>query len=338
MGRTILPDPTPAPVAPSAPVTTVATPEAQAGAVPPAPAAAEGVTAVAAGVEGATGAAAAPTVVETAEQVAKGERGRKAAEAAMANAKRHREGLARAAQQNQETQRLREENARLQASTRAWEELQQLSQTDKIAAAKRLGFTPGEIARAAIAEGTPEHSAKALREEIAREFEEKYGKRLTDQQAVIDGWTNQQRAAAQAQAEKAVTSAAGDATKYPNLADLSPTFVLELARAVVAQTPPEQRALITNDDLLHFLESQQAEHRKGRASTSPAASPTVATPNGQAGSPQPRTQTNGAKGTPAALVTPEGWDEWSDGKQKRWMSEHLSKSLPQPAARQVATK
>lgn len=331
MGRTILPDPTPAPVvAPSAPMTTAATPEA--GAAPPAPV--EGAGTVAAGAEGATGAAPPPVAEETPEQVAKGVRAKAAADAAMAAAKRARENVARQQTQDREREQLRQENARLTAEQATWREFQQLSQTDKIAAARRLGLTPGEITKAAIAEGTPEHSAKALREEIAREFEDKYGKQLTEQQKLIDGWTNAQRAAAQRSAESAVTTAAADATKYPHLADMPPVMVLELARSVIAGTPQEQRALITNEDLLQFLEAQHVAHRKARSTTSPGTQ-TVATPISAAGSPQPRTQMNGAKGA-VALPVPEGWDTWSDGKQKRWMADNLKPAIAAPARQAVS--
>jgi hypothetical protein len=330
MGRIILPEPAATATSAAAPV------------VPPAEAAPLAADAEATRV--ASAAAETPADAQVASDAAppaaadpsKLERAKAAAAKASADAKRHREFLARQAAANQESERLRAENAALKARTSVLDELEGLSRTDKIAAARRLGLSPREIAQAAIAEGTPEHQQKTLEDRIKADFEAKYGAKFAEQQRFIDSMTQAQQAHAIQQAESALTSKASNAETYPNLSDLPPIMVLELVRSTTRGMSPEQAAMTTHEDLLQFLEIKTAEHRKARSAASSPAASTVSPPNAAAGATQPRTQTNGATGDDKL---PDDWESWSDSRQRRYMASQLDKKLAAKApAPKTATK
>lgn len=169
------------------------------------------------------------------------------------------------------------------------------------------------------------------------------------QQQFIDNMSRAQQQQAVSSAESNISKAAADAKRYPFLSEQPPLIVLELVRNIVgglvpaerdeltrnlfASTPERQSEVIGN--MLGFLESRHAEHKQARSAQTSSAGSTVTSPNEQAGTSQPRTQTNGATGTPDA--TPPDFEKWSDRKQNQWMAEQLKKrkAVTQP---KTATK
>ncbi len=317
MGRTILPDP-PAPPVTTPAATAVATPPPGAGVSPPA--ATEVASGAAATAEGA------PPAEPAAVEPSKLERARAAAARATEDAKRHRLRQQQQADSQRQFAEMRAENERLKARAAFADEIEGLSKSDKIAAARRLGLSPMEVAQAALAEGKPEHAVERMRADLEKQFEAKYGSKLAEQQRFIEQMTTQQRQAAVVQAEEQFVKLAGDEAKYPIVSDMPPLMVLELGRKFMSDLPPEQRALVTYEDLLTFMERKYAEHRETRKKpTGEAVVPPVSSPKEAAGSTQSRTQANGAKGALGPIVTPEGFEGWSDRRQKNWMVAEIDK-------------
>jgi hypothetical protein len=326
MGRTILPDaPSTPAVAPAAtaPATTSAPAAASAAETAqgtPATAGPAGATADSGAAPVADGASGPAAAGDAAVEPTKLERAKAASERAIADAKRAAARRAAEAKQASEVAQLRQELEQTRARAKLYDEWETLSRTDRIAAAQKLGLSPAEVLKAAQAEQSPEHQQSALEARLKKQFEEQYGAKIAEQQKYIDAMTAREREAAMVKAETSFQSLSRDVAKYPHLAEMSPLLVLELGRKLVLDLSPEKRALVTNEDICNYLEKEQSSFTTARKT--PPGAPSVSTPNAAAGSAQSRTQSNGATGT--TLTVPEGFDSWTDSRQKKWMAEQIT--------------
>jgi hypothetical protein len=219
----------------------------------------------------------------------------KAVAAAVVAGRKHQEKLRQqaAAARRQADQAAREAQQYRQQAADNGRLLEQLrAGGDPSAALQALGVSPEELAKAAIASGTPAAQVKALQDQIAKERQER--------EALVRNLQARDQAAARAKAEETFYQAAQDEKRYPNLSKQPKAVILQMGDYLANQASAKGERF-TFGDLLESLEFLY----KGESKATPQATTQATTVSaGTGGSSKPPTRTITNADTSSSASTP----------------------------------
>lgn len=247
------------------------------------------------------------------------DKAKKALEKARKSSAKHKKLIAEREAIAHQAQRQAETAAALAQRAHVAESHLQNLMNDPVAAMKALGYKPADLAKAAAADGTPEAQLEAIRAEL-RATQQQIAR---DQQALAADRQETQRNAI----ENAFKTEAGNAERYPNLAQVNPDLVLSMTRQLVVDI---RRAATRRGDIPQGDEAAAARYMKQftdtdllshleksyKRSTGPKKAPESATPDSR-GKP-PATITNRLASTRASL--PADFAKMNDRQQKKAMA------------------
>ena len=216
-----------------------------------------------------------PAAPDTPPPPTAGEKAKAAAERARQQASLRRE---REQQASVERARLAAENDRLTRESRERAEREERWRQDKSAAMRELGIDARTVSQQALLDGTPEGRYAALEARLAEESAAR--QKLETSLQEREQQANVQRVRAD------FLRIAGDATRFPTVANADPQFVLTVAQKIATDALERTGKYYSHEEVLDYLERKWV----GKGSKAPAAaekteepaSPTTLT-NSQAG-------------------------------------------------------
>lgn len=246
----------------------------------------------------------------------------RASRAARVAAAQNRELLAR----NQQLQAQAQTASRTaQTAEQQMAQLREMAAKDPLGLAKMLGMSHDQMAKAMLAEGTPEAQAEArirAAEERAAKAEQAVERFVAEQQTARNAATLQQ-------ATEAFVQESADVATFPHVAAMPPAARLAWARDLLAEDRRRAQAMgidlstyqPTNKQLLAHMEKLAASNG-GPSKAATAAAPDESKP----GPTTPQTVTNGL--TSAKYTLPADFDKLTDAQQKAHLARMLEDVVP----------